>query len=220
MTLIQMILCAVFGYLVGGFSTAITLSVYRKKQDVRQMGSGNAGATNMLRSFGWHAGLTTFIGDVCKGAFATAMGLWAFGPDGAVICGVAAVVGHTFPLYYGFKGGKGVSATIGMMIVLAPLVMLGVGVIIIAVIYFSRIVSLGSMIGNILLTAAMWIFYPERLSLCIGMTCLLVLNLFSHRKNIIRLLHGNENKMNWRELSAASRVEIKVKDDLSGQDAS
>ena len=203
MTFVQMVFCAIFGYLVGGFSSAITISLARNKQDVRSVGSGNAGATNMLRNFGWRAGLLTFGCDVLKGALATAMGLWSFGPDGAVICGVAAVVGHTYPISYGFKGGKGISATVGMMLVLAPKIMIITIVLGVIVIYFTRIVSIGSLLGNVALVVFSWtLYYPEKLSLCIGISLLLLLNAFSHRENIVRLFKGTESKMDWKHLSS------------------
>ncbi len=211
MTTTQYVICALFGYLLGGFSTAITLSVFFENEDIRTVGSGNAGATNMLRNYGWKAGLLTFGCDVLKGFVATWVGLWAFGETAAVICGVCAVIGHIFPIYYGFKGGKGISASVGMMLMLAPVPMLVVVVLMGILVYATKIVSIGSIVGNILMLIAIWAFKSNDLVLCIGATIVVLLNLYSHRENIVRLFKRSENKMNWKELSAHSRVELRFK---------
>ena len=211
MTATQYVICALFGYLMGGFSSAITLSMYFGHGDIRSVGSGNAGATNMLRNYGWRMGLLTFGCDVLKGFLATWIGLWAFGETAAVICGVCAVIGHTFPIYYGFKGGKGISASIGMMLMLAPIPMLIVTILMGIIVYLTRTVSVGSIGGNLLMVLAVWCFYSDHLALCIGVTFVLCMNLFSHRANIVRLFKGTENKMNWKDLSAHSRVELRAK---------
>jgi len=211
MTTTQYVICALFGYLLGGFSTAITLSVFFENEDIRTVGSGNAGATNMLRNYGWKAGLLTFGCDVLKGFVATWVGLWAFGETAAVICGVCAVIGHIFPIYYGFKGGKGISASVGMMLMLAPVPMLVVVVLMGILVYATKIVSIGSIVGNILMLIAIWAFKSHDLVLCIGATIVVLLNLYSHRENIVRLFKRSENKMNWKELSAHSRVELRFK---------
>ena len=211
MTTTQYVICALFGYLLGGFSTAITLSVFFENEDIRTVGSGNAGATNMLRNYGWKAGLLTFGCDVLKGFVATWVGLWAFGETAAVICGVCAVIGHIFPIYYGFKGGKGISASVGMMLMLAPVPMLVVVVLMGILVYVTKIVSIGSIVGNILMLIAIWAFKSHDLVLCIGATIVVLLNLYSHRENIVRLFKRSENKMNWKELSAHSRVELRFK---------
>lgn len=211
MTTTQYVICALFGYLLGGFSTAITLSVFFENEDIRTVGSGNAGATNMLRNYGWKAGLLTFGCDVLKGFVATWVGLWAFGETAAVICGVCAVIGHIFPIYYGFKGGKGISASVGMMLMLAPVPMIVVVVLMGILVYVTKIVSIGSIVGNILMLIAIWAFKSHDLVLCIGATIVVLLNLYSHRENIVRLFKRSENKMNWKELSAHSRVELRFK---------
>ncbi|MBP3372272.1 MAG: glycerol-3-phosphate 1-O-acyltransferase PlsY [Clostridia bacterium] len=211
MTTTQYVICALFGYLLGGFSTAITLSVFFENEDIRTVGSGNAGATNMLRNYGWKAGLLTFGCDVLKGFVSTWVGLWAFGETAAVICGVCAVIGHIFPIYYGFKGGKGISASVGMMLMLAPVPMLVVVVLMGILVYATKIVSIGSIVGNILMLIAIWAFRSHDLVLCIGATIVVLLNLYSHRENIVRLFKRSENKMNWKELSAHSRVELRFK---------
>ena len=141
----------------------------------------------------------------------TWVGLWAFGETAAVICGVCAVIGHIFPIYYGFKGGKGISASVGMMLMLAPVPMLVVVVLMGILVYATKIVSIGSIVGNILMLIAIWAFRSHDLVLCIGATIVVLLNLYSHRENIVRLFKRSENKMNWKELSAHSRVELRFK---------
>ena len=208
MTFFDCFICLIIGYLIGGFSTAITLSILVQHHDIRKTGSDNAGATNMLRSYGWRAGLFTFFIDVLKGFLATYIGLRLYSEIGAVLCGTAAVIGHTYPLYYGFKGGKGISVTIGMMALLSPWLLLITAPLIITVIAVTRIVSLGSLSGNILLVCLNWAFNREHIWVCVAISFICLLNIFSHRSNIARLLKGTEAKMNWKELS---RPQIKLK---------
>ena len=205
MTIFDLIICAIIGYLIGGFSTAITFSLIVQHKDIRNYGSGNAGATNMLRNFGWMPGLITFVIDILKGAFATYIGLRLFQQTGGVICGVFAVIGHTYPIYYGFKGGKGISVTIGVMSVLNPMSVLICFLISVIVILITRIISIASISGSILLAVYNWIFNYNEISVCIGITFICVLNIIAHRENIKRLLSGTEAKMNWKELSKSGK---------------
>ena len=103
------------GYLIGCISPSYLIG-RKKGYDVRTSGSCNAGASNMVRNFGWAAGLATFGLDMLKGAAATLLGKWAGGDLGAAIAAVAVVLGHSFPVYYGFRGGKGVSSSIDAII--------------------------------------------------------------------------------------------------------
>ena len=106
----------VCAYLLGSFSTSITVSKLFYHQDIRQMGSGNAGATNTLRNFGAHKALLVMLGDGLKAVLAMWMARWLVGPEAMLYAGDVAVLGHIFPVYYGFQGGKGVMSAAAMIL--------------------------------------------------------------------------------------------------------
>ena len=116
MNVIYIAIVVVAGYLLGSLSISILLSKNLLGRDVRRHGSGNAGATNMARVFGMHAGLLTLAGDMLKAAAAMLLGFWLLGDTGMALGGVACLLGHCFPVLHGFKGGKGVSS--GAMVAL------------------------------------------------------------------------------------------------------
>ncbi len=194
----------ILAYLIGAFPSAVVLGRLIWRTDVRKHGSGNAGATNAWRVLGWKAGLSVLILDAGKGALAA--GVIPYIPLGgspldtrtlAIICGMAAVVGHVFPIYTKFRGGKGVATAAGMLAVVAPIpVGFAVGVFA-AAILASGIVSLGSIlaawalpISAILLSSFARASYPP---LLFALTLALALFItYTHRKNIARLLKGEE----------------------------
>ncbi len=109
MEILKYIAVGIAGYLLGSVSISILMSKKAMGGDVREKGSGNAGATNMARVYGWSAGFLTLGGDMLKAAIAMLIGLLLLGDLGIAIGGIAAMIGHCFPVFYGFKGGKGVS---------------------------------------------------------------------------------------------------------------
>ena len=190
---VALLLSAVIGYLLGSVSTGILYS-RSLGRDIRTQGSRNAGATNMTRVHGLKKGGLTFLGDCLKGVLAALIGKWLGGQTGAIIGGTFAVIGHMWPVFFGFSGGKGVATCIGIGLVTYPLfgglaVVIGVSVMLI-----SRYVSLGSMLGLTAFAVAMVIrygFWP------LGLWGILLAGLvvWRHRANIQRLIHGNENKL-------------------------
>ena len=184
---------AVIGYLLGSVSTGILYS-RALGRDIRTQGSKNAGATNMTRVHGFAKGGLTFLGDCLKGVLAALIGRWLGGQIGACVGGTFAALGHMWPVFFRFKGGKGVATCIGIGLVTYPLfgglaVVIGVSVMLI-----SRYVSLGSMLGLTAFAVAMVIrygFWP------LGLWGILLAGLvvWRHRANIQRLIHGNENKL-------------------------
>jgi glycerol-3-phosphate acyltransferase PlsY len=191
-------------YLLGAFPTAVVVGRAFWKTDVRQHGSGNAGATNAWRVLGWKAGLPVLLIDAGKGA--AAAGLVPLLPFGAspvdprtlvVLCGVAAVIGHVYPVYTRFRGGKGVAAAAGMLIVAAPIpVSLAAGLFA-AVVFTSGRVSLGSILAAwslpvlVLSLPASWVSgrTPALIAL---VSALAVFITITHRRNIVRLWNGTE----------------------------
>lgn len=203
-------------YLIGSIPTSIIISKLVKGIDIRQYGSGNAGGTNVMRILGFKAGITVIIIDLFKGLFATSVIsklMYSGIPFNnytpfedftlvKILCGSAAVVGHIWTIFGGFRGGKGIATAAGMLIGIAPwdiLIVLGVFLIVLLI---SRYVSLGSISAAIAFPITL-IFranvlkseiegYGTLIYFSIGMAALLI---FTHRKNIVRLLQGKENKI-------------------------
>ncbi len=194
----------VIAYLIGAVPTALLAGRILKGIDIRKVGSGNVGATNTWRVLGWKAGVTVLALDLGKGVIAAALvpripvGPLPLGmSDVAVLCGLAAVLGHVFPVYIGFRGGKGVATTTGMLIVTAPLPLgIAAGVFGISFVLTGR-VSIGSLLGAISVPVAIGLLnrygvssYPLLLlALTSGLAAFIV---FTHRANISRLLRGEE----------------------------
>lgn len=203
-------LAILVSYLVGSFPTAILTGKILKGIDIRQHGSGNAGATNVFRVLGWKAGLFVLLVDMAKGLLATVLiyklALGHMALDAVIlkiICGLAAVFGHIFTVFAGFKGGKGVGTGAGMIIGLLPGAVLTGLVVFILVVWRSRYVSLGSILASITVLlyviAQKWVFgVPMHPALLVFGVFIPVLIIFTHRSNIGRLLKGNENKIQFK----------------------
>jgi acyl phosphate:glycerol-3-phosphate acyltransferase len=202
--MISLIILLVLSYLLGAFPSSIVYGKVFRRVDVRKHGSGNAGGTNAWRVLGWKIGLPVMLTDVAKGALASL--LIARIPLGtlpfefsivALLCGVAALLGHVFPVYTGFRGGKGVATGAGMLLVNAPIpVACALGVFALSLFLFGK-VSLGSILAAISLPIS--IVLINRLTsinysmLLLGLTIALALFiLYTHRSNIQRLIRGEE----------------------------
>ena len=190
---ISYLLSLLAGYLLGSISASIVLSRAAFHQDVRTAGSGNAGATNAARVFGMGAGIITFFGDFLKTLIAMFIGRALGGDAGMCIAGAAALIGHCFPLYFGFRGGKAVSAGVAVAVMLDWRVLLLAVAVFAAAAYFSRTASVSSMSASVGLAVGALLFcgsLPEKLLGCF--TCALVI--IMHRSNIRRLIAGTEPK--------------------------
>ncbi|MEK3721757.1 glycerol-3-phosphate 1-O-acyltransferase PlsY [Paenibacillus sp. FSL H8-0034] len=184
------------GYLLGSVSFSLLAGKLLKGIDIRNHGSGNAGATNTLRVLGVGPGVTVLLLDALKGVIAVMLGSWL--GDGSslllVLCGVAAIAGHNWPIFYGFRGGKGIATTIGVMITLAFVPVLIAGAAAILVIAITRYVSLGSLLLTALLPILIWSMgFP--MEIFIVSLILFVFAWYRHRSNIVKLLNGKENKL-------------------------
>lgn len=187
------IIDAVIAYLLGSISFSIMLTTFKYHSDVRTQGSGNAGATNVARVFGMKAGLFTLLGDMAKTAAAMGIGAALGGDIGLTVAGIACIIGHCFPIYYHFRGGKGVSvgAMIGLMIDWRVLLLI-VGAFAIAV-ALTRIVSIASMTAAVALPLSALLVHASVPKLILAIfTGVLVI--FMHRGNIVRLIHHQEGK--------------------------
>ena len=197
--ILRYILCAVAAYLLGSISTGVLLSRRLFHDDVRKHGSGGTGATNMLRTYRLKAALLTFAGDAAKAALAVGLGLLLAGREGGCIAAVFAVVGHMFPLYFGFRGGKGIACTVGAVAVLYPILLLPLAVLWAVPVLLSRCISLGSIIAGAALTPAVALWcHGQGVAPAIPVGCaaaMTLLILWAHRENMVRLARGEENKI-------------------------
>jgi acyl phosphate:glycerol-3-phosphate acyltransferase len=186
----------VVAYLLGSVSFAVLLVRAATGKDIRAEGSGNAGATNVLRAYGRKLALLVALLDVAKGAAAVALvRLVTADPFWAAAAGFAAILGHVFPVFYGFRGGKGVATAVGAFAVLAPLALLCSLAVFIALVAATRYVSLGSVVAMALLPPVARLFFhaPRAVVTAAAATALLVL--LKHLPNLKRLAQGEERKL-------------------------
>ena len=185
-------------YLLGSIPTSYLLVKWRKGIDIRSIGSGNVGATNTVRALGFGWGGTCLLLDALKGVLAVLLLRMAFAqsPDVewlACAGGVFAILGHSLPVWLSFKGGKGVATSTGVFLALAPVAVLIAAVVVLTIIGVTHYVSLGSLVGALLLPAM--IFFLEGMGpvfyLSIGAALFVIIR---HRANVKRLLNGTENK--------------------------
>jgi acyl phosphate:glycerol-3-phosphate acyltransferase len=188
-------LAIVIGYLLGSISFSYLLTQLLKGYDIRQHGSGNAGATNMLRVVGKWPAITVFLLDLLKGMVAVWVGsMLTHDPVVMLLSGVASIVGHNWPIFLGFRGGKGIATTIGVTVTLTFQAALISGIFGILAIVFTRFVSLGSLIFAALLPVMIAILdYPQQYTYISFLITLMAF--IRHSQNIRRLLSGTESKL-------------------------
>lgn len=193
----------VLAYLIGSFPTAVWISKRVYGIDIREHGSGNAGATNTFRILGSKAGSIVMLGDMLKGFLAVKLSLFShFGwnteqiTNLQVVLGLAAVVGHIFPIWADFRGGKGIATLFGMILSIQPIVAVSLVGVFLLMLFLTRYVSLSSISASIAFPLLiLFIFHEPEVSyrvFAIATACLVVL---THHKNITRLLAGNESKV-------------------------
>ncbi len=220
--IIKYILIAVIAYLLGSLNFSIILSEVVKKKDIRDSGSGNAGATNMLRTYGKKAAVGTMIGDILKVALGIIIAfaildvpmkyIFSNPADAAEIqrvmlykefAGLFCVLGHIFPLYFKFKGGKGVAACTGMVIIVDWRIALILFVIFIGVILISKWISLGSIVIALLYPVLIFAFYKNFILAAVALLFTAIV-IVAHRENIKRLANGTENKISFKNKKSSS----------------
>lgn len=181
-------------YLLGSMSFGLLLARLHGKADLRRSGSGNIGATNVARLLGKTAGVLTLLGDGAKGLVAVLVAqTWGQAAILPALAALAAVLGHMFPLYHGFHGGKGVATALGVLIPTLPLPLLGGLVVWVAAVMIWRYISLGSMLAALIIPVlALWCASPVSLVWASGGIAVLVL--CKHRENMRRLWQGREAK--------------------------
>jgi len=192
------IIFLVLAYLIGSFPSAVWVGKTFYNKDVREYGSGNAGATNTFRVLGKKAGIPVLLMDVFKGWFAVYL---ASMTDGNTISqlsfGITAVIGHLFPIYTGFRGGKGIATLLGFMIGMEPIASGFCALIFLISFLTSKYVSLSSIIASIAFPLVIFLYHyknPPDESLITFSIFVPILALITHQKNIERLIRGEENK--------------------------
>lgn len=215
----------IISYLIGSVPFGFVIPRLFKGIDIREHGSKNVGATNVMRVLGPKYGIPTFLLDCFKGALPIIIIRYVLGIeqlnlingyDVVIIYGAAAVLGHVFPLYIGFKGGKAVATGVGAVIALNPIVGLSGIAICIALAYITKYVSIGSVVATFLVGVGMYVWaifvdnnFSEQIINIIIVSVLVVFIIFKHRKNFVRLAKGTENKIGQRKKQQQSQEENK-----------
>lgn len=184
----------IFSYCFGNISPAIILSKIFLKEDIRSHGSGNAGATNVRRVMGNKFGAVVFFLDALKGAIPAFLGLKIGGMEMAYLCGILVVLGHVFPIFLKLKGGKGVATSFGAAMVLNPIFAIISILFFALIVWKTRYVSLGSVLGTFLFPVLNTVFrYGARIILLSFVFAIIVA--VAHRRNIKNLIEGTESKI-------------------------
>lgn len=198
------IIIAIISYLIGSINFSIIISKKMAGFDVREKGSGNAGTTNVLRSVGTKAAVITLICDILKGVvpilIAMLIGKMMQDVDSALLiqlAGIFVVLGHTFPIFFEFKGGKGVATSIGVILMTNWKIGLICIIFALVIIAFSKMVSMGSVGAAILFPIL--ILFIDGTKYFIYSLILAVIVVFNHRENIKRILNGTENKISFKK---------------------
>ena len=204
--LLSILIVIAAGYLLGSISTGVVLSRLFAKTDIRSQGSGNAGTTNMLRVLGRRMALFTFIGDMLKGIIAVFIGKWLIGGElGGLLGVVGAVLGHYYPLYFGFKGGKGIATSFGSLLFVFPVQALLAFAVFLILVAVTHYVSVGSIAAAITLPLLIVITSFQEPTLWIITVCIGASVIWRHRANIKRLMNHTENKLDFSTLKGKKK---------------
>ncbi len=189
------ILLVLFAYIVGSIPTGVIVSHWLGSVDPRSTGSGNIGATNVLRTAGKKAGIVTLAGDVAKGAIPVMLSLKLLGsPISVSITAIAVFFGHLYPVFLGFRGGKGVATAAGVFLVISPVALLIALMIFSGVVAWKRYVSLGS-ITSALSMPLLLLLIKAQPPYVLTSILIALLVLYRHRGNIVRIMEGSENRL-------------------------
>jgi len=194
----------ILAYLLGSIAAAVWIGKWLHNIDVREHGSGNAGATNVIRVLGWKTGLPVLLIDLAKGWLATMMPLFLDSAEPGtgtltnlqIAAGLISITGHIFPLFAGFRGGKGVATMFGVLLALQPILTIGCLGVFLFVLLLTGIVSVSSMTAGIAFPILLFLFFDTpSLVFKIFSVLVAIALLLTHRKNIGRLLRGEEKKL-------------------------
>jgi acyl phosphate:glycerol-3-phosphate acyltransferase len=203
MNIVYILLAVTGGYLLGSISTAVIAGKVFHGIDVREHGSGNAGATNVIRVLGWKTGIPVMIIDVAKGWLAASLPvIFTLAEKGTgtlitlqIITGMAAIIGHVYPIFAGFRGGKGVGTTFGVLLALHPWLTLSCLGVFLIVLFISGYVSLSSMSAGVAFPVLLLtVFNTPSIVFRVFSVVVAIALIATHRANIKRLLKGEESK--------------------------
>jgi len=202
---LQVALLLLISYLLGAIPFGLLICRWQKGIDIRNHGSGNIGTSNVLRTLGKKAALLTLVGDVAKGFFPVMVGRWSgFSESWMAAVGVAAIIGHNWPVYLNFRGGKGVATSFGAALALMPGISGLALLVYLAVVALSRYTSLSALFSSASLVIFAHLMAPSPARILFSLSCAAMVYL-RHRDNIQRLLQGTERKI-------GEKVEIGRKD--------
>lgn len=195
----KIFLVIIISYLLGNFQTSYLLGKIFMKTDIREFGSGNAGTTNALRVYGKKFAIATLVLDALKGAIAVLIGRYFLGELGAYLAGISVVLGHDWPIFLQFKGGKGIATTIGVGLAISPSVAIICIIIALLIIALTKYVSLGTMSAIVLWPILSYILMMlgrevVNYRFLIFSSILALIAIYKHKANISRLLKGEESK--------------------------
>lgn len=195
----SVLVCIVAGYLLGSINLSIIVSSRFYKDDIRRHGSGNAGMTNVMRTYGKKMAVITFAGDFGKAVVASLIGRLLLGYYGALIAGFFCFLGHIFPCYYRFRGGKGVVTAAAMIIMTDPIIALILFILFVALVALTKYISAGSVVCMLIYPVLLHNIYsgftgfPVLIGFAMGLLCA-----FAHRNNIKRIFRGEENRFTFK----------------------
>ncbi len=196
--MLRPVIAFIIAYLLGSISTGALLSRLHG-EDIRSKGSGNIGATNVLRVMGKKYGALTLAGDMLKGILAVLIARLICGPAlfYGLLASLGAVVGHNFPIFFGFKGGKGIATSFGSLLFVVPIPMLGCFLVFLITVAISRYVSLGSILAAASFPIFCALVIPFELRTFLLVLLMAALAIWRHKANIKRLIRHEENKLSF-----------------------
>ena len=210
-------------YFLGSVNFAIYLSKAAYRKDIRDFGSKNAGTTNMMRTFGTKAAILVLLGDIMKSVICVTVSLLLCGIDVAYLAGIACILGHCYPIYYKFKGGKGIATVTGMIIAAEPIVFLICLVIFVTIVATTKMISAASVMTGLFFPLLLDMIHRGTggismiMAICAVFLALFIL--FKHRENISRILKGEESKFSFKK-SVKTEAEKKASEDKSSENGS
>lgn len=212
-----LVLCAAAAYLLGSINFAILVSKHKYKEDIRSYGSGNGGMTNMMRTYGRKSAAITFAGDLGKAFLSVTIGCLLMGILGGYIAGLFCIIGHCFPVYYHFKGGKGVATTAMTILLLSPLTFLVLFTIFVIIVLGYKYISLGSVMCMLMYPLLLTMtdrFGPDYAVIALLIAALVI---FMHRENIKRLLNRTESKFEFKKHGTRDQKETADGDKVTSE---
>lgn len=191
------VISIILGYLLGSIPFGLLLTRMAGLGDIRSIGSGNIGATNVLRTGNRKLAATTLVLDALKATAAALIGTFAAGPQAGLLAGFAAFLGHLFPVWLGFRGGKGVATYIGVLLGVSPLWVLVFAAIWLSVAFISRYSSLSALAATLVVPVSLWVAGEDKIALI--MAIMTIISWWRHETNIRKLLTGTEAKIGKKE---------------------